>query len=212
MKLTSQSSKPPAFRCSQLIRRHVSNTRKENQMPEDKNQSVGKIDAVTPANEFHKSTEGKWVPVLKAFNPFGAIADTYAKTLAYKIESKRLEVEIMRIKEQAAIAHGIIDKSFKLKMEELYHRRIALVGFYQTVNAELERLHIERVKVLEMAQLAQQKTFEPGLAIEERQMFKEMSIEMTRELPNFGSRANESLQQLVQALPPVEISPKLLEG
>jgi len=181
-------------------------------MSEKKSQSPGNIEAVAPAKEFHKSTDGKWVPILKAFNPLGAIADAYAKTLAYKIESKRLDVEIKRINEQAAIAHDVIDKSFKLKMEELSHRRIALVGFYQTVNAELERLHIERVKVLEMAQLAQQKAFEAGLALEERQMFKEMSIEMTRELPNFGSKANESLQQLVQALPPVEISPKLLEG
>ena len=181
-------------------------------MPERKNQSPGKIDAVLPAKEFHKSTGGKWVPILKAFNPFGPIADIYAKTLAYKIESKRLDIEIQRINQQAGIAHDIIDKTFKLKKEELLHRRIALVEFYQTVNAELERLHIERVKVLEMAQLAQQKAFENGLTIEERQMFKEMAIEMTRQLPNFGSRANESLQKLVQALPPVEISSRLLEG
>ena len=181
-------------------------------MPKSNNQSPGKIDAVEPANEFHKSTGGKWISILKAFNPFGAIGEAYAKTLAYKIEAKRLDVELNRIKEQANIAHDVIDKTFKLKMEELSHRRIALIGFYQTVNAELQRLHIELVKVMEMAQLAQQKAFEAGLSIEERQMFKEMSIEMTRELPNFGDKSNESLQKLVQALPPVEISPKLLEG
>ena len=80
------------------------------------------------------------------------------------------------------------------------------------VNAELERLHIERTKVLEMAQMAQQKAFENNISFEEKQMYKEMAIEMTRELPNFGDKSNQSLQQLVQALPPVEISPKLLEG
>ena len=176
------------------------------------NDSVGKIDKVEPAREFHNSTGGKWIPILKAFNPLGAIADSYAKTLAYKIETKRLEVELARIEEQANIAHHMIDDSFKLKMEELTHRRIAIVGFYETVNAELERLHIERVQVLEMAQLAQQKSFEKGLPIEERQLYKDMAIEMTKQLPHFGDKANESLQQLVQALPPVEISPKLLEG
>jgi len=174
--------------------------------------SVGRIDSVEPTRDFHRSTGDKWIPILKAFNPLGAIADAYAKTLAYKIETKRLDVELARINKQANIAHDVIDKTFRLKMEELEHRRIALIGFYQTVNAELQRLHIERVKVLEMAQLAQQKAFEAGLSLEERQMFKEMSIEMTRELPHFGDKSNESLQKLVQALPPVEISPRLLEG
>ena len=176
------------------------------------NTSVGKIDRVDPAREFHNSTGGKWIPILKAFNPLGAIAESYAKTLAYKIETKRLEVELTRIEEQADIAHHVIDGTFKLKMEELTHRRIALVGFYETVNAELQRLHIERVKVLEMAQLAQQQSFEKGLSIEERQMYKEMAIEMTRELPRFGDQANTSLQKLIDALPPVEISSKLLES
>ena len=177
----------------------------------NKHKSVGKIAPVAPLN-MQNVSDGKWIPILKAFNPFGAIAESYAKTLAYKIETKRLEVEIIRIKEQANIAHNIIDKTFKLKMEELQHRRIALIGFYGTVNAELERLHIERTQVLKMAQMAQQKAFENNLSFEERQMYKEMAIEMTRELPNFGDKSNQSLQQLVQALPPVEISPKLLEG
>ncbi len=178
----------------------------------DKNLTSSKIDAVEPAVGFHQATDNKWVSIFKSFNPFGTIGEMYTKTLAYKIESKRLDVEIQRINEQASIMHDAIDKTFQLKMEELSHRRIALVGFYQTVNNELERLHIERVKVLEMAQFAQKKAFEEGLSIEERQLYKDMSIEMTKQLPTFGNNANETLQKLVQALPPVEISPKLLEG
>ena len=79
--------------------------------------------------------------------------------MAYKIETKRLEVELDRIEKQANIAHHVIDNSFKLKMEELTHRRIALVRLYETVNVELERDHIERVEVLKMAQIAQQQSF-----------------------------------------------------
>ena len=63
-----------------------------------------------------------------------------------------------------------------------------------------------------MAQLVQQKSFEKGLPIEELQLYKDMAIEMTKELPHFGDKANESLQKLIDALPSVEISPKLLEG
>ncbi len=126
-----------------------------NRAQKTSNASVGKIDKVEPAREFHNSTGGKWIPILKAFNPLGAIAESYAKTLAYKIETKRLEVELNRIEKQANIAHHVIDNSFKLKMEELTHRRIALVRLYETVNAELERDHIERGEVLKMAQIAQ---------------------------------------------------------
>ncbi len=183
-----------------------------NRAQKTSNASVGKIDKVEPAREFHNSTGGKWIPILKAFNPLGAIAESYAKTLAYKIETKRLEVELTRIKEQADIAHHVIDNSFKLKMEELTQRRIALVGFYETVNAELQRLHIERVRVLEMAQIAQEQSFKKGLSLEERQNAKDFAIQLIKQLPLFGDKANESLKQLVQALPPVEISPKLLEG
>lgn len=176
------------------------------------NSSVGKIEKVDSARDFHRATENKWVGIIKAFNPLGPIAEAYAKTLAYKIEAKRLDVELTRIKEQASVAKRVIDKTFELKMEELLQRRIALVNFYNTVNNELQRLHIERIKVLEMAEAAQKKAFENNLTIEERQMFKEMAIEMTKQLPNFGNSANESLQKLVQALPPVNISPNLLEG
>ena len=176
------------------------------------NAPVGRIDKVEPAREFHASTGGKWIPILKSFNPFGAIGEAYAKTLAYKIETKRLEIELTRIEKQAEIIDTTIDRSFQLKMEELEQRRISLVSFYRTVNEELQRRHIEREKVLEMAQLAQQKSFENSLSIEERRMYNEMAIEMTKQVPHFGDQSNETLQKLVNALPPVEIPPKLLDS
>jgi hypothetical protein len=175
-----------------------------------KTSSITKLDSVELTKEVTPSVEGKWSGLLSVFNPLGAIATIYAKTLAYKIETKRLEVEIVRIENQAAIAHNVIDKTYRLKMEELFQKRIALVGFYATVNAELDRLHIERVVVLEMAKLAQQQTFASGLTIEERREYKEMTLEIIRELPRFGEQANVSLQKLVLALPPVEIPPRLL--
>ena len=103
------------------------------------NQSPGKIDSVIPVKSFNSDSNAKWTPVLKTFDPFGPIAEMYAKTLAYKIETKRLDIELVRIQSQANIAHNIIDKTFKLKMEELQHRRIALIGFSGTVNNELKR-------------------------------------------------------------------------
>lgn len=156
------------------------------------------------------SVAGNWSNVLKAFNTLGSIVDIYAGTLAYKIETKRLDAEIKRMEAQAAIAHDAIDKTFQLKMAELANRRMELIGFYQTVNAQLDRLHIERTEVLKMAQIAQQQTFVQGITLEERQMHKEMAMQLIKELPKFADQANCSLQQLVQALPIVQMPPRLL--
>jgi hypothetical protein len=174
--------------------------------------SLAPIDKVDAIESFHQSTGDKWLPVLKNLNPFGAIADAYVKTLTYKLETKRLDMELERIKAQAGIAHHAIDQTLSLKIAELAERRMALMSFYQTVNAELEHLHIERKMVLDMAKAAHEKALQPELPLQERQLYKDLCIAMTRELPNFGDKANESLQKLVQALPPVAISPKLLEG
>ena len=176
----------------------------------DESKSIAKFDAVIPSDI--DSKESKWSGVLKAFNPLGAITECYAKTLAYKIETKRLDVEIERINAQAATYHDVIDKTFKLKMEELQQRRLSLNRFYDSVNKELDYMHIERTKVLEAALFAQKQMMDPKRSIEEKNMFKEMSIEMMRQLPAFGTNSNETLQKLVNALPPVAISPKLLEG
>lgn len=175
------------------------------------NTSVSRIGQVNPSKEFNISTDSKWTPILKTFNPFGAIAEAYVKTLAYKLETKRLNLEIVRINKQAKIAHKIIDRTFELKKEELKHRRDALIFFYDTLNKELENLFIERKTVLKMAMRAQKQTFRTGLSIEERQMYKEMAIEMTKTVSLFGASSNEALKNLVDALPPIEISARLLE-
>jgi len=171
---------------------------------------IGKIGKVDPAENFNKSTGGKWIPIFKALNPLGHFADAYTKTLAYKIETKRLNIELKRVEEEAKIMGDVIEKTFQLKIEELQQRRIALVGFFETVNNELGRLHIERMEVLEMAKMATKKTLGPGIDFEERKLFKEMATEMTNQIPNFGSSANATLQTLAQSLPPVKIATKLL--
>lgn len=163
---------------------------------------VGKIDKVDPAKNFHEATGNKWTSIFQKFNPLGTIADMYANTLAYKIETKRLEVEQKRIEEQAKITHNVLDKSFKLKMEELEQRRLALIGFYETFNRELEHLHIERMTVLKMAEITTNHMLETK-DIEEKRLLKEFATELTSQIPKYGANANESLKNLVQTLPQV---------
>ena len=162
-------------------------------------------------NKMNK-TAGKWTPILKTVSSLGPIAEIYAKTLAYKIETKRLEVELTRIEREANVMHDGIDKMFKLEIGQLELKRLELVGRYQTANGELQRHHITRERVLEMAQLYQQKSFESGLSIEEIRAHSEMAIELIKQVRLFGDQASKTLQELVNPLPPAKISPKLLDG
>lgn len=130
----------------------------------------------------------------------GTIAEVYAAQLAYEIESKRLDVELHRINRQADAVHKAIDKQFQLKMEELKTRRVALEKFYKTFDNELDRLHIERQTVLQIAHESQKKAFETGFSLEERALFKDLAIESIKQLPLFGDKIHESLQTLIQTI------------
>lgn len=175
--------------------------------------SLAKIDGVhSNITQLNPSTSGMWLNFFQSINPLGTIADMYAKTLAYRIEVKRLEAEQERIKQQAMIAHNVIDKTFQLKMEELTQRKMALVGFYETLNRELERIHIERKTVLDMAQMANTACLQPNISIEERLFYKDLSLSMTKELHTFGERGSIQLQAVIQALPKVDITNRLIEG
>ena len=155
--------------------------------------------------------ERGWVSVLKAFNPFGPLAEAYAKTLAYRIESKRLALEAERVREQARTINNAIDKTFQLKMEELQHRRIALERTFGLAEQQLKQLHIERMKVLEMVQAAHSRALDRDATMEERHLFKELAMEMTKQLSLFGEQANQDLETLVKALPVINMPTALLE-
>ena len=150
-------------------------------------------------------TDRPWVSVLKAFNPLGAAVDTYSKTLAYRLECKRLSIELRRVKEQAGILNSAIEKNHIQQMESLQQRRIALDRFYDTVQGQLAALHVERSMVLEIGKIAAERMLAPEVPLEEKKLFKEFASETMASLPAFGKNANESLATIVAALPPVEI-------
>ncbi|MBE7686557.1 hypothetical protein F7647_10895 [Tenacibaculum piscium] len=172
--------------------------------------TVGQIDKIESKVVLRNSKGGSWTNAIKAFSPFGYLQETYAKTLAYRIESKRLDAEVERVKEQSKLANNVVDKNFKLKMEELQQKRMNLIAYYTTVNNELERLHIERTKVLDMAKFAQEKAFDNKFSTEDKRMFIDMSLEMTRQLPILVKESNVSLKTLAGTLPTVEITKELL--
>lgn len=154
--------------------------------------------------------EKGWVTVLQKFNPLGAVAEAYGRTLVYRLECKRIDAELERIRTQAAVVHDAIDKSFQLNMEDLTQRRLAINRFFDTVQGELGQHHLERMTVLKMAERTTEHMLSPGLSLEERRNCKELAAELTAQIPIFGDKANQSLQTLLNALPQVKLPDQLL--
>lgn len=167
--------------------------------------TINTIDAPSPVQG-----ESNWVTVAKTFNPLGFVAEAYARTLAYRLETKRLDAEIQRVKIQAGVIHDALDKTYRLKMEELSHRRLEIDRFYDTVQGELKLLHIERMQVLKMAERASEMAFSKNIPSEHKLIYKDMATELISQLSVFGGKANESLDVLVKSLPSISMPDCLL--
>ena len=176
----------------------------------EKKQAVGLIGAIEKVDASISTSRQDSSSMLAAFTPLGAIAEAYAKTLAYRLESKRLDAEVKRVKEQAAVIHKLIDKTHDTKMEELKQRRLGLEKIYQTVQMELKHKHLERMTFLKMIETASAQLYRPGLSMEERMLAKDMVGILSAQLVAFGEKANQSLDVLVRALPTVQTSLGLL--
>lgn len=167
--------------------------------------TIDTIDAPSPVQG-----ESNWVTVAKAFNPLGFVAEAYARTLAYRLETKRLDAEIQRVKTQAGVIHDALDKTFRLKMEELSQRRLEIDRFYDTVQGELKLLHIERMQVLKMAERASEMALSNNTPSEHKLIYKDMATVFISQLSAFGGKANESLDVLVKSLPVISMPDRLL--
>lgn len=155
---------------------------------------------------------GAWQEAVRSFTPLGVAAEAFAKTLAYRIERKRLEVEELRIREQSAFLQEGLRAAFALQMEALDQRRRGLERFFDTVQEELERLHIERMTVLDMAKMATAKALAPETSMEQRHLFVQLASSLTATIPAFGTHASAHLRVVVDSLPPVQLPAGLLSS
>lgn len=167
------------------------------------------IDGIESKIEEPKVEKG-WVTVLQKFNPLGAAAEAYGRTLVYRLECKRIDAELERVKTQATVVLDSIDKTYKLNMEDLAQRRLSINRFFDTVQGELGQHHLERMTVLKMAESVTMHMLSPNLSLEERQNCKALATELTAQIPVFGDKANESLKTLFDALPQVSLPEHLL--
>lgn len=155
-------------------------------------------------DEFH-------LPVRRSITPFGAIIDAYDNTLKYIADKKRLEVELERIKEASRVerkrikeagrsVRKAIDREYRLKLKKLQAGCAAFAAVCQRVDAQQAQAGIERTQVLEMARLAQERSFDMSLSREERRMHAEMSERLVKQLQAYGEGDRISIGKLIAAL------------
>lgn len=187
------------------------NQSRENKMNNNK-KSLINIDAVEPMGRLPSSILRNWHPVFKSFDPLGTIEGMLVRTLAYKIESKRLNQEIERINHRASVAHHLIDASLKVQLQKLEQHRQEFDCYYQAHYAEMKDYHLDRKKFMKMAEQAQKSALHPELSVEERQQYLDMFKVLLEALRDTGNQAQISLQNLANAMIPMELSANLLES
>lgn len=162
--------------------------------------SFGKMNNVIPMN-----TGGKFLGFAQATNLIGAIAESYNRTLDYRTDIKRLEMEELRIEEQARLTHDAIDKNFKQQMAHLANRRVEVMAYYETLYRELSSIHDQRQVMMEMAQEAHKLALQSEIPSEEKQIHLEMAKLYLGKLTELNQHAGRQLEQAKQTLPLVDL-------
>ena len=160
--------------------------------------SLDKINNVVPMN-----TGGRLLGFAQATNLIGAIAESYNRTLDYRTDIKRLEMEELRIEEQARLAHDAIDKNFKQQMAHLANRRVEVMAYYEALYRELSSIHEHRQAIIKMAQEAQKFALQPETPLEEKKLHHEAALLYLSKLTELNQYVGKQLEHAKQSLPQV---------
>ena len=160
----------------------------------------GKMNNVIPMN-----TGGKFLGFAQATNLIGAIAESYNRTLDYRTDIKRLEMEELRIEEQARLTNNAIDKNFKQQMAHLANRRVEVMAYYETLYRELSSIHDQRQAVMKMVEEIQKVALHPETPLEEKRLHHEAALQYLSYSTEWGQHAGRQLEQAKQTLPLVDL-------
>ena len=149
----------------------------------------GKMNNVIPMN-----TGDKLLGFAQATNLIGAIAESYNRTLDYRTDIKRLEVEELRIEEQARLTHDAIDKNFKQQMAHLANRRVEVMAYYETLYRELSSIHDQRQTMMKMVEEIQKVALHPETPLEEKRLHHEAALRYLRLLNGVGPTCRQTIR------------------
>lgn len=161
---------------------------------------LDKINNVVPMN-----TGGRLLGFAQATNLIGAIAESYNRTLDYRTDIKRLEMEELRIEEQARLAHNAIDKNFKQQMAHLANRRVEVMAYYEALYRELSSIHEHRQAMMKMVEEIHKVALHPETPLEEKRLHHEAALRYLSNSTEWGQYAGKQLEHAKQTLPLVDL-------
>lgn len=145
---------------------------------------------------------------LKSLNPLQFASETIAQITHYKIQVKNLEIEQIRIQEEAKIRHKQIDSALKAGLQLLEERRVALEMALEVVAKDLENTHLEKQNILDCISNLVKNISDTNLSIEEKQMSNTLLPELTGLLKTLGEQSTVKLdliakntQKALEAMP-----------
>lgn len=141
---------------------------------------------------------GAVLALVQAVNPLGVIAEAYARTLAYRLESRRIDVELRCMHELARLNHARIDNSYRLAMAKLCHQRQLIDRTFALVEQELGDLRIEREGLRRIAYLFSLKALGDGISSVDRKHLLDAVTETNAIIRECGAQSIIVLAMLVR--------------
>ncbi len=140
------------------------------------------------------------VGLLQKLNPVGGLFDAYNRTLEYRAESKRIEAELERMREQAKLAHAYLNNTLKEHIAALECRQAELKSCLQAYGNEQNDRRQNRLELMQHRANTVNAMLSPDLAIEHKQLLVQMVCEIGKQIADVDNKAQQSLDSMLQTL------------
>ena len=147
------------------------------------------------------------------------VSNIFSKYLSYKLDIKRLNADMNKIKEEAKIRNKMVDDAFKLRMQDIKERRKILDAAHRTIQKDLNNQHIERITYSKVIEGLSSGLTDKELDVEEKKVIRETIKELSNLSIEVGKRGTENLSiladitnQAIKSLPDINQILKLNTG
>ena len=141
----------------------------------------------------------KWSGVISVFNVLSSASKSYAQIVAYEIETKKLEVEITKINQQAEVAKNVINKQFIYEMQKLQNKQEVILRNLNLAHQQLGDLRIDKQKIQNMRELSHKQMLNPNISLDEKQMHKDLIIKFGKDLKNLSKNSYLTFNKMIDS-------------
>jgi hypothetical protein len=134
-----------------------------------------------------------------AISVLDSVSKSYAQIMAYKTETKKLEVEITKINRQAEMAKNVIDKQFFYEMQKLKDKQSSILIGLKLAHQELGGLRIRKQDIQNMREAYHQQILNPNVSFKEKKMYGNLIIQLGKELKSLSKDSYLTFSKMVES-------------